>query len=486
MFEKIKGFLFKNTSNKQTVAKNTVWLTVSSFGGRMIKAAVIIYAARVLGTAGYGVFSYALTLAGFFTLFVDMGLSSVVMREAAKGDEKKRIEIFSTTSFIKLGLLAVGVLFTIFIAPLFSTLPGAKALLPVVALIIVFDNLRDYLFSFIRVREKMEWEAAIFLTMNVAIVILGFAALMRYPTPLAFGWSYVVGLALGFIITLFTLREYLPTLISRFNAKIIWPLFQSAWPFAVTGALGILLTNSDILIISWMRSASDVGIYSAGIRIIQVLYLIPTVIQLATLPLFSRLANRDNAKFRTVLERTIGTVFLISIPLAIGGAVVGTALMSFVFGTAYVSGGLAFKILMITMLVDFPATIIANAIFTYEHQKSLIAASAIGGVANVVLDLILIPPFGMAGSAIGTLIAQTMSNGYLWHTMKKINYFEVLPRLGKVVIAGAIMGIVTWFLLATGVNVSLTIAIGGMSYVLLLYLFREPLFREIGKIGVAG
>jgi len=486
MFEKIKEFLFKNTSNKQTVAKNTVWLTISSFGGRIVKSIVIIYAARVLGTEGYGIFSYALTLAGFFTMFVDPGLNSVIMRDAAKIDKDKQMELFSTASFLKLGLLVFGVLFVIFIAPFFSTLPGAKALLPIVACIIAFDNLRDFLFSFIRAREKMEWEAAIFLSMNLAIVIFGFIALSIHPSPVSFGWAYVVGLGLGFVATVATFGEYFTAMVSRFRANLIGPLFQSAWPFAVTGALGILLTNSDILIISWMRSASDVGIYSAGIRIVQVFYLIPTVIQYSTLPLLSRLANKDNPKFRTILERVVGTIFLLSVPLAIGGAVLGTSVMAFVFGSAYASGGLAFKILMITMLVDFPATIIANAIFTYNHQKSLIVASVIAGVANVVLDLIFIPPFGMAGSAVATLLAQTLSNWYLWHTMKKINYFEVIPRLGKVAMAGLGMGLISWLLSAIGLNVILTILASITAYTLLLYFFREPLFREIGKIAIVG
>ena len=50
---------------------------------------------------------------------------------------------------------------------------------------------------------------------------------------------------------------------------------KTAWPFAIIGALGVLLTNTDILIISWMRRRRTVGIYSAAIRIIQTLYLVP-------------------------------------------------------------------------------------------------------------------------------------------------------------------------------------------------------------------
>jgi len=90
MWQKIKSFLFKNGTSSQTVAKNTVWLSISNFGGRIIKAAIIIYGARVLGTAGYGVFSYAVTLAGFFTLFVDPGINSVLIREGAKASPEER------------------------------------------------------------------------------------------------------------------------------------------------------------------------------------------------------------------------------------------------------------------------------------------------------------------------------------------------------------------------------------------------------------
>jgi len=72
---KIKEFLFENKSMRQMVAKNTAWLAIGEMVSRLIRAGLIIYAARVLGTEGYGVFSYALSLAALFTIFSDIGLS---------------------------------------------------------------------------------------------------------------------------------------------------------------------------------------------------------------------------------------------------------------------------------------------------------------------------------------------------------------------------------------------------------------------------
>ncbi|PIY59464.1 flippase, partial [Candidatus Wolfebacteria bacterium CG_4_10_14_0_8_um_filter_37_11] len=47
---------------------------------RLIRAAIIIYAARVLGAAEYGIFSYVLSFAGFFTIFADLGVSPLMTR----------------------------------------------------------------------------------------------------------------------------------------------------------------------------------------------------------------------------------------------------------------------------------------------------------------------------------------------------------------------------------------------------------------------
>ncbi|MGC9599000.1 MAG: flippase [Minisyncoccia bacterium] len=483
MFKKIKSFLFENKTVRQTVAKNTFWAAFSNFGGKALKAIIIIYGARVLGTAEYGVFSYALTLAGFFTLFFDPGVNSMVMREVPKAtNEDGRLRILSTTLAVKLALIAGAVLIVLFVAPLFSTLPGATALLPIVALIIALDTTREFLSSFIRANEKMEWETGIFLLTNLGIVIAGFLFLSYSRTALSFGWAYVAGTAFGAITAITVLRKRLAHIFSYFSARLIKPILTSAWPFAITGALGILLTNTDILIVSWMRSASEVGIYSAVIRIIQVLYIIPSIFQLSTFPTLSRFVNTSSVKFRSALERIVGLLFLASVPMAIGGAILGTQIMDLVFGTAYVSGGLALKILMITLIVDYPTVIISTAIFAYDRQKSLIVASLIGGIMNVALDLILIPPFGIAGSAFGTLLTQIVTNWYLWHVMKRINYFEVAPQLKKIITAGVVMGAMAVFLFFLSVNVVITIAVCAAFYFLILYRLHEPLLIELKSI----
>jgi O-antigen/teichoic acid export membrane protein len=481
MLKKLKSFLFENTGTKQTVAKNTAWLSISNFGGRLIKAAIVIYGARVLGAAGWGVFSYAVTLAGFFTLFVDPGINAMLIREGSKASEEERFTLFSTTFVIKICALAASVLVVIFIAPFFSTLPGAKILLPLVALIIVFDGLREFFASLLRAMERMEWDAGAFLLTNLGIVIAGFLFLHFATTPDSLAWAYVAGTAIGAITAAIVIRKYFKKIVSSFSRSLVMPIILAAWPFAVMGILGALLTNTDIIIISWMRTAADVGIYSAAIRLVQLFYLVPGVLQFSTLPAFARFAN-DNVKFRAALERTVTLIFFVSIPLSLGGIILGTQVMGLIFGSAYIAGGLALSILMASMFFDFAGGIVSSAVFALNYQKKLIAASAIGGLSNLIFDLLLIPHFGIAGSAIATLIAQILSNSYLWYTMDKIRTFSVMRYLKKISAAGIGMALVTLLLLFAHVNVVINVLVSVGIYFLLLKVLNEPLLSEMKSI----
>ena len=54
--DKLKKFLFANQTPDQTIAKNTIWLVVGKIGTRLLRTILVIYAARILGAANWGVF----------------------------------------------------------------------------------------------------------------------------------------------------------------------------------------------------------------------------------------------------------------------------------------------------------------------------------------------------------------------------------------------------------------------------------------------
>lgn len=480
MLKRVKSFLFTHTSTRQTVIKNTFWLTISNLGGRLIRAIIIIYAARILGVAGWGIFSYGVTLAAFLTAFTDVGLSQVLIRELSRNpDPDSRARIFSTTLVVKFFLLFVGILIVVVAAPWFTTIEEAKAILPIIAFLLAFDTLREFGCALIRAMERMEWEAGLFLFTNVAIVLAGFLFLAVSATAVSFTWAYTLGTAAGTVVTFWALRNYIPKNPLRyFSKKLITPIFSSAWPLSIAALLGLLMLNTDILIIGWLRSATDVGFYSAGYRIVQLLYIIPGVLATSVFPTFSRLAGKEDTQMRSALERTLTVVFLMALPLAAGGIILAPQIIHFLFGGEFLPGTNVYRVLMLTLLVDFPMVILSNALFAYNRPKVLTAYAAIGGLSNVALDLLFIPRFGIVGCAWATFLAQILSNLYLWQRVKRENRFRVLPRLPSIFIATVIMAGAVFVLRGTGLHVLLTVLLGAVVYLGMLVFLKESSLKE--------
>ncbi len=480
MIKKLKSFLFENKSEKQVFLKNTFWLTAGNVSSRFIRALMIIYAARVLGTAGYGIFSYVLSLAGFFTMFSDFGLTGLLTRELVQKPAEVQRYI-ATTLRIKLVITFLSVLVTLFAAPLFITIDAARPLLPIVAVLLAFDGLRGFMFSITRAKNRMEIESGLSVTTDLLITGLGFAALFIRPTAEWLAIAYTAGSGLGFLIVFIIIHKWAGGLMQGFDRKLVKPLLFSAWPFAVMGLLGGLMINIDTIIIGWFRSADELGLYGAAQRPVQLFYLFPAFASTSLFPLFSKYAREKNhERMRHTLERAITGVFAAALPLTIGGVLLGQPVVQLIFGAQYLGATLTFQLLLTTVLTIFPGTVIGNAIFAYDAQKIFLKSVGWGALINVVLDLLFIPPYGIAGSAVATIIAQIVANGYVWMKLRQIISFKTFPFLGKITLASLGMGIAVWGLTLLHWNVIPIVALGIGVYAALLYALKEPLLQMIG------
>ncbi|MDO8516419.1 MAG: flippase, partial [bacterium] len=484
MIQRIKEFLFHNQTIRQTVAKNTFWLTVSNFGGRLFRSIIIIYAARVLGTGPWGVFSYALSLVAFVTVFSDIGIGNILVREMAKGRDNIDYQrsVLSTAFYLKMTLLAIGILLILFVAPHITKIPEVKIILPIVVFVYVFDTIREFGFSLIRALEKMEWEAFLYLLTNVAIVACGFVFLSASKTVTSMTYAYALGAGIGSFATIIALRNKLKGALSYFSVNVMSSVLKSAWPIAIAAGLGMLMLNADVLIIGWMRAADDVGLYSAAQRIIQLLYILPTILSTSLLPAFSRFAKKDNVRFKAVLEIILHFAYLLAIPIATGGALLSREIITFIFGSSYAGASLSFSILALTLLIDFPVVIFSNVVFAFDQQKKLIIYASIGGILNIIFDLLFIPLYGIAGSAFATLAAQFISNVYLRRVVKQSIDFHVFGRLKRVFVATALMSAACIILNMTGAHILIVVGTGIIIYTTTLLMLKEPIIKEIRSI----
>lgn len=420
----LKLFFLENKELSHGVFKNATWLFSGQFFGKLLRVAIVIYAARVLGPASWGAFSYAMSLVAFLTIFTDVGVSGIVTRESAK-DPSLSSRYFSTALFIKLILLIIGVAILIWGAPYLTKIEEAKALFPLISFVLIFDSLRNFGFALSRAKEKMKWEGLNEIVTNFFITGLGFLLLFKSQTSFSLTAAYAIATGIGFAVISYQLKNYFADLLKQFDPKLIGPILGMAWPFALASSLGAIMINTDAILLGWLRSAEEVGFYSAAQRPVQLLYILPTLFAASLFPILTRFASQNQEKFKSVLENALRIAIFTALPITILGIIFASPIINLLFGSAYQNSISTFQVLLITVVIIFPSAIINNAIFAHNQQKNFIAFAAFGALGNIILDILLIPSLGIIGCALATVVTQLIANAFMWQRLKAVSDYKI-------------------------------------------------------------
>ncbi len=424
----ILDWLFNNRTVGQTIAKNTFWLFFGQMMSRLLRAVIVIYSARVLGAASWGAFSYALGVAAFLTIFSDIGINALITKEASRNPGLKD-RYLSTAFFTKLFLLSVLVIATVVFFPYLTNLKEAAALMPILIFVFAFDTLRDLGSALSRALEKMEIEAGINIFTNAAITILGIIFLVIYKTPESMAVAYAIGSGLGLIAIAYALRHHFRNIFTHFDRQLVRDILQTAWPFGLLGIMGAINLNTDIIMVGWLRSAAEVGYYSAAQKPIQLLYVLPTLLASSVFPVMARLAKVSPLLVKNILEKALAGVILLAVPVVLLGIIFANPIIHLMFGTEYLPAVNTFRILIFTILIVYPSALIGNAVFAFDAHKSFIGFVAVSALGNVLFNFLLIPMFGIEGAAISTLITQIITNFLIWRKMNSIQKLHVWPQI---------------------------------------------------------
>ena len=204
---KIKEIFLENLTQKQTIAKNIFWLFFSQIFSRILKAGLVIYAARILGVNEYGRFALALSFILAFAVFGDLGISSLLTRQLPK-KIKFQSQFLSTSFYLKLVFIFLFIFLVIF-SQIFNPSSKIKTLVFLLLIMGVFDNLLLFFYGISRGQQRMEKEALIFLLEVFITVSFGFFFLFTFPSAKNLALAYLIGSFSAFLSALYFFKNYL-------------------------------------------------------------------------------------------------------------------------------------------------------------------------------------------------------------------------------------------------------------------------------------
>src|SRR5919204_3090349 len=228
----------------------------------------------------------------------------------------------------------------------------------------------------------------------VAAVTGGFGAV-----GMALSWSIPVGL--GFVVAV----AWLAVLVRRAQAQTeveasrgsIAALARDFWRFTsfrgISAVFDVAVLWLDVLLVGALGSARQAGIYAAASRVLTVgAFALQAMLLVAGPQISALLAQGSRDRAQTVYQTATAWLTAVSIPLYVTVFAFAPLLLR-VFGSDFVSGATALRILALAMIVNMATGPVTVVLLMGGRSSWNLGNNLAALVVNVALNVVLIPRF---------------------------------------------------------------------------------------------
>ncbi|TAK30037.1 MAG: hypothetical protein EPO21_20015 [Chloroflexota bacterium] len=450
------------TSTIQRIMKNSLMPMAAQLLNKAMDFGFAVYMAWLLGPEGVGKYTLAVVLIGYFYIFTDFGLGTLLTREVAK-DRAVARGLLGHTLALRLWLVIACTPILLAVVGVYRWQLGMTNDTALAVLLLAASMLPSGANSALSAAfngfEKMEFPAFVTILTNVLRVGLGVAALVA-------GYG-IVGLAattivvnLSTTITLYILvRRELFTPGWRHNRRAEWSMVRTAFPLMINNFLSTIFFRIDVLLLSVLSGAGAnvaIGWYSTAYKFIDGLNFIPSLFTLALFPVMSRYADSAPDSLLRTYRVALKVLLIIGLPITIGTTVTADKIILLVFGQEYAPSALALQVLIWFLPFSFVNSVTQYVLIAVNRQRFLTGAFVIGAAFNILANAIAIPLFGYLGAAVVTILSEiVLMVPFMYAVHKHVGVISLPSLAARPIIAAAVMGAAVWWLRAESLPILL-------------------------------
>jgi O-antigen/teichoic acid export membrane protein len=313
---------------------------------------------------------------------------------------------------------------------------------------------------------------------------------------LLIGTYFAVYLDLGLVtvllvVVLSSFTNFLFTYIySRKFVKIrlvfdfaVWRgIIKEAYPIALAILFNLVYFKADILILSLLKSQSDVGIYGAPFKILEVLVTFPAMFAGLAVPVLTQaFTQMDYVRFRRVLNKSFDFLAMTALPMIVGTIFIAHSVIDLIAGPDFAESGRVLQVLIVTTGIIFIGNLFGNAVVVVNKQKEILKYYMAIAVISVSGCLLLIPTYSYMGAAWMTVLSQSLITlATMYVVWRKTKIFPSMKFFTKALIACA--GMAAVLKLLDGYSLLVIISAGMITYGSILFLLKgisKDLIKEI-------
>lgn len=453
------------------VAGGTGIVLAGSLVDRALRFGTTWVLSGTLGVAGYGAYAFAVTIASVVSTFSPLGLDSGLVLFGARyrksgehGRLKGALWFGAAVSAVSGGLAALGLWALAMYGGLWADEPETGRAVAWIAPVVALWTPLSFCIGALRGAKDMRSST---LAQQIAVpgatLVLGVAGALWTGTAgalLGFVLAHVVGLAVG---GRFVLRRYRAVLADRSLQPVVEakPLLAFSIPQSLAAAAFRLNLWMDILMLGWLATIEDVGVYKVAVSVVLIGNLPVSACMAMFNPFVAELVYAGDMKRLNGLLKVITRWLLVlSMPVFLVLVLVPDLVLS-VFDEGYGRAATVVAVLTLGRAITVACAPTMRLIPMSGRAALNLANGVVALVLNVVLNAILIPRMGLMGAAVASAI--TLSLWSLWRVVEVWWLLKCFPfsMRSAVLLAFAATsgGAAWWFLGDAGVQTRVVAAV---------------------------
>ncbi|MFV1982146.1 MAG: lipopolysaccharide biosynthesis protein [Thiohalomonadales bacterium] len=407
------------TSNK--LKKLLIHVSNYSIGSLLVTLAGFIsfpILTRLLSQADYGLLSLIGVTLTLLVAIGKLGLQNPIIRfysDAESNRDGWNLEKYYTT--IILGMLVIGLVIMFlwlvivyFIPANFWNDEKLRSLFMVTALLVLIRVMDSAFSNIFRARQKSRLLSTYRVIRRYASLVLVVVTLFYISNTLAGLYIATIIVELVSVIILgYLLLKNRTLKLKLFSPELLKAMLIFGIPLVGHELAWVLHNTGDRYLIQWMMGAESLGAYAAAynlsdyVRIIVIMSLYQ-----ALPPIYLKIWSEEGEEpTRQFIEKSLHFYIMVALPVLAGISVVGPTLLTILATEKFSAGAVIIPYVIAGMVINGSAVMFGAGLYIHKQTKILMLLMLISAIFNIILNIILIPRFGLEGAAIATLISYT-------------------------------------------------------------------------------
>lgn len=462
------------------IASNTFYQIIARGITTILGLVALAVLTRYLGAPGYGAFTTATGFLQFFGILVDFGLTltATQMISEPDADEPRIIGNIFTLRLIS-GVVFFGLAALVGLLMPYPT--EVKIAIAIGSLAYLAMTQSNALLGVFQKYLKMG-RAAIteILGRIVLLIIIVLAAALEWGllgAIVALIAANTVQFLAGYIFA-----QRIVPFRWRFEPTFVYAVIRRSWPIGLSIAFNLVYLRGDIVILSLFRDQTEIGLYGAAYKVIDVITVIPMMFMGIVLPILVDAWKRSDLEtFRRRMQKAFDFSALVALPLAGGAFVLGRKIMMFVAGNEFRASGDLLTILIVAALALFFSSLYGHTIVAIGKQRQAIWTYGLNAALAFIAYLIFIPRFGAQGAAWITVSSEILITILLCALVYRFTKFmPTLAIITKGTFATILMMLILFALPSW--HVLVLVPIGAILYLGFLIILRAVSRQTMGEL----